>query len=118
MVTDRFPHYHTLAAFGGGLMGWGNIFSAWLIYHPTRISWLRHYIPGEVLQGSWLSSVVAGSVQLFLSWSLGRRKRQAWLITVVMLLYPWPGSVRRSWSGPHRLARWFLDSLNWESWRF
>ncbi|MGI9863057.1 hypothetical protein SDD30_16905, partial [Moorella naiadis] len=86
MVRKWLLCRHTLAAFGVGLIGVANILSAWLVYHPARVGWLRHYLPWVVLRGSWLSSVVAGSVQLFLSWSLGRRKRQAWLITVAMLL--------------------------------
>lgn len=86
MVTHRPPRLHHLAALAVGFMGLGNILSAWLVHHPARFLWLKHYLPWVVLRGSWLGSVLAGTVQLFLSWSLGRRKWQAWRIAVVMLL--------------------------------
>ncbi len=87
MVSNRYYlRLHYPAAFLVGLTGVGNILTAWLVHHPARFIWLKHYLPWMVLRGSWLSSVFAGTVQLFLSWSLGRRKRQAWCIAVAMFL--------------------------------
>ncbi|WP_169719317.1 phosphatidylglycerol lysyltransferase domain-containing protein [Desulfovirgula thermocuniculi] len=87
-MSSRFSSFpkHYLAAILVGLLGTGNILSAWLVYHPTRLFWLKHHLPWAVLRGSWLGNVFAGSAELFLSWSLGRRKAQAWRIVVLMLL--------------------------------
>ncbi|MGB9905164.1 MAG: phosphatidylglycerol lysyltransferase domain-containing protein [Desulfotomaculales bacterium] len=63
-----------------------NILSAWLIHHPERIAVLKKILPAVVIQGSWLTAVVAGSIQLFLSFSLGRRKLLAWRLAVGVLL--------------------------------
>lgn len=84
MVSNCSPRLHYLAAFLVGLTGLGNILTAWLVHHPARYIWLKHFLPWVVLRGSWLFSVIAGTVQLFLSWSLGRRKILAWRIVVVM----------------------------------
>ncbi len=63
-----------------------NVLSAWLIHYPARIALLVKVLPLVVIQGSWLTLVTAGSMQLFLSFSLGRRKKLAWQIVVVVLI--------------------------------
>lgn len=63
-----------------------NIMSAWFIHHPARLTTLRHYLPLVVIRGSWLTGVLAGSAQLFLAWSLARRKKMAWLVTLLVLV--------------------------------
>lgn len=68
------------------LNGTVNILSAWLVHHPARIALLKKILPVVVIRGSWLTAVMAGSVQLFLSFSLGRRKLLAWQIAVGVLL--------------------------------
>ncbi|SMB97652.1 phosphatidylglycerol lysyltransferase [Thermanaeromonas toyohensis ToBE] len=87
-MSDSFPKVSRphLAAFLVGLLGLGNILSAWLVHHPARLFWLKQHLPWTVLRVSWLGNVFAGSAELFLSWSLVRRKTQAWRIAVFMLL--------------------------------
>lgn len=75
----------SLSALMVALNGVSNIMSVWLIHHPTRLALLKHYLPVLVLRGSWLTAAMAGSMQLFLGWSLGKRKKQAWLVTIAVL---------------------------------
>ncbi|MEW6274430.1 MAG: hypothetical protein AB1556_04875 [Bacillota bacterium] len=102
----RFPlPTHYFCAVLIALNGTVNILSAWLIHHPARIALLKKILPMVVIRGSWLTAVMAGSVQLFLSYSLGRRKLLAWRIASIVLLlaiatnllrgafHPWPGWV-------------------------
>lgn len=77
---------HQLCAVLIALNGTVNILSAWLIHHPARIALLKEILPMVVIRGSWLTAVMAGSVQLFLSFSLGRRKLLAWQIVSIVLL--------------------------------
>ena len=75
---------HHICAVLIALNGILNILSAWLAYHPTKL--LKAIIPPFVVRGSWLGAVMAGSVQIFLSYSLSRRKLLAWQIASLILL--------------------------------
>lgn len=68
------------------LAGIGNIASAWFIHHPERFRLLERVLPIGVIHGSWLVSVVAGAILLFLAYGLWRGKRRAWEIAVWLLL--------------------------------
>jgi phosphatidylglycerol lysyltransferase len=68
-----------------GLMGMVNLFSAILPELKSRLILLENIIPLEVRQGSRLASALAGFGLLILASSLWRRKRNAWLLTLVIL---------------------------------
>jgi len=86
-LISRSPRLRQLAALLVALNGAFGILSAWLVHHPARFTLLAHHLPVPLLRGSWLTGVLAGAVQLFLAWSLSRRKWQAWRIVVVVLLF-------------------------------
>ncbi|MGB9792724.1 MAG: phosphatidylglycerol lysyltransferase domain-containing protein [Thermacetogeniaceae bacterium] len=108
MVRKRSGHVQIIVACLVSLMGLANILSAWLVHHHPHFHRLVHSLPGAVLQGGWLGNVIAGSVQLFLSWSLARRKRQAWLITVIVLFVATVSALLR---GPHYLQAFINFSI-------
>jgi phosphatidylglycerol lysyltransferase len=62
-----------------------NILSALVWIDPTRLHWLRQNLPLEVTLGSRSLTALAGLLEIALSWSLLRRKRQGWLIATVLL---------------------------------
>jgi len=67
------------------LMGLVNLFSAIIPTLKSRLILLENVIPLEVRQGSRLASALAGFGLLILASSLWRRKRVAWLLTLVIL---------------------------------
>ena len=75
-----------LAALFTGLMGLVNVFSAITPSLAYRLRMLERYSPLEVRQGSRLTASLAGFALLLLAANLWRRKRIAWLFTVVILL--------------------------------
>ena len=75
-----------LAAIFTGLMGLINVFSAITPSLAYRLRMLERYSPLEVRQGSRLTASLAGFALLLLAANLWRRKRIAWLFTVVILL--------------------------------
>jgi phosphatidylglycerol lysyltransferase len=62
-----------------------NVLSALVWIDPARLHWLRENLPLEVTLGSRSLTVLAGLLEIALSWSLLRRKRQGWAIAVVLL---------------------------------
>ncbi|MFA5385266.1 MAG: hypothetical protein WC364_11500 [Eubacteriales bacterium] len=76
---------HNLVAILIAFCGVMNIMSAWLIHHPARAALLEQFLPMIVIRGSWLTAVVAGSMQLFIAFGLSKQKIQAWRITVIIL---------------------------------
>lgn len=68
------------------LMGLVNLFSAILPALKTRLILIENFIPLEVRQGSRLASALAGFGLLILASNLWRRKRNAWLLTLAILV--------------------------------
>lgn len=67
------------------LCGVVNVLSALLWIDPARLQWLRANLPLEVTLGSRSLTVLTGLLEVALSWSLLRRKRQGWVIAVLLL---------------------------------
>jgi phosphatidylglycerol lysyltransferase len=67
------------------LCGAVNIVSALILISPPRLQWLHENLPLEVLHGSRSLVVLAGLLEMALSWSLLRRKRRGWALAVILL---------------------------------
>ncbi|WP_165613425.1 hypothetical protein [Desulfotruncus arcticus] len=67
------------------IIGIENILSACLFYQPARIVWLKQYLPWIVTKGSWLIDLLAGTIQILLSWSLIQQKWQSWRAAIIVL---------------------------------
>jgi len=66
-------------------MGVVNLFSAIIPAMHNRMLIIRDIFPMEVLHGTRLAAALAGFALLLLASSLWRRKRTAWLLTVLIL---------------------------------
>lgn len=75
-----------LAAVLTGLMGGVNLFSAIIPALRDRLLLMENTIPLEVRHGSRLASALAGFALLLLAGHLWRRKRMAWLLTIIILV--------------------------------
>ena len=75
-----------LVAISTGLVGVLNLFSAVTPGLPERIAILSEIYPFEVRAGSHIFAAVSGFILLTLASRLLRRKRVAWILTVVLLL--------------------------------
>ncbi len=73
-----------VALLAGG-MGAVNLFSAIIPALHNRLMLLREVFPLEVLHGSRLATVLSGFALFLLAGSLWRRKRSAWLLTILIL---------------------------------
>jgi len=67
------------------IMGVVNLFSAIIPAVHARMLIIRDIFPMEVLHGTRLAAALAGFALLLLAGSLWRRKRTAWLLTVLIL---------------------------------
>ena len=67
------------------VMGVVNLFSAIIPAMHARMVIIRDIFPMEVLHGTRLAAALAGFALLLLAGSLWRRKRTAWLLTVLIL---------------------------------
>jgi phosphatidylglycerol lysyltransferase len=76
-----------LAAIFTGLMGVINLFSAIMPAMPTRLAALEQFSPLSVREGSHLAAALAGFALLLLAANLWRRKRMAWLIALIVLVF-------------------------------
>jgi phosphatidylglycerol lysyltransferase len=76
-----------LAAIFTGLMGVINLFSAIMPAMPTRLAALEQFSPLSVREGSHLAAALAGFALLLLAANLWRRKRIAWLVTMIVLVF-------------------------------
>lgn len=74
-----------LVALLTGLMGIINVLSAVTPSLADRLAILREFSPLEVRRGGHLTAALAGFALLLLANSLWRRKRVAWLLTLVVL---------------------------------
>jgi len=90
-VKDRFGKFflettsvHAVALLTA-LMGVVNILSAVTPSLMERLRLLEKYSPLEVTRGGHLTSALAGFALLLLASSLWRRKRVAWLLTIIVL---------------------------------
>ncbi|MGD0877926.1 MAG: phosphatidylglycerol lysyltransferase domain-containing protein [Anaerolineales bacterium] len=68
------------------IMGVVNLFSAIIPAVHSRMVIIRDIFPMEVLHGTRLAAALAGFALLLLAGSLWRRKRTAWLLTVLILV--------------------------------
>jgi len=68
------------------LMGVVNLVSATFPAMRDRLALLEHIFPLEVRRGTHLTAALAGFALLLLAETLGRRKRVAWIMTVIILL--------------------------------
>ena len=68
------------------VMGVVNLFSAIIPAVHSRMVIIRDIFPMEVLHGTRLAAALAGFALLLLAGSLWRRKRTAWLLTVLILV--------------------------------
>ncbi|PKN87236.1 MAG: hypothetical protein CVU46_05115 [Chloroflexi bacterium HGW-Chloroflexi-8] len=75
-----------LSALFTSLMGIINLTSAVQPALPNRFTIIEKFIPLEVLQGSRMTSALAGFALLLLAGSLWRRKRTAWFLTILLLV--------------------------------
>jgi phosphatidylglycerol lysyltransferase len=69
-----------------GLMGVINVSSAVTPALASRLALLEQFLPLEVRYGSHLTAALAGFALLLLAGNLWRRKRVAWLLTLVVLV--------------------------------
>jgi phosphatidylglycerol lysyltransferase len=67
-------------------MGAVNLFSAIIPALHDRLVLIRQIFPMEVLHGSRLAAALAGFALFLLASSLWRRKRTAWLLTILILV--------------------------------
>jgi phosphatidylglycerol lysyltransferase len=69
------------------LMGVINVLSAMTPSLPQRLTFLERYSPLEVRHGGHLTAALAGFALLVLARNLWRRKRAAWLVTLLVLAF-------------------------------
>ncbi len=69
-----------------GAMGVVNVLSALRPSMQTHLRLMEHYSPLQVTHGGHLTSALAGFALLMLASGLWRRKRVAWLLTLLVLL--------------------------------
>ncbi len=69
-----------------GLVGVVNLVSAVAPTLHERNRWLKHFLPFEIRAGSHIFAALAGFALLALATNLLRRKRVAWLLTLVLLI--------------------------------
>lgn len=62
-----------------------NIYSAWIGILPARLSYLEKVLPFELHIHSRTLTVLVGILLMMLSWSLYRRKRHAWITTLILM---------------------------------
>lgn len=74
-----------MTALAVALMGLVNILSAMYPAVEDRLALLNAFVPLEVQYGGFLTSTISGFVLLILSSNLWRRKRMAWLLTLIVL---------------------------------
>jgi len=67
------------------LLGGINLLSAWIGIANARLLLLRTWLPLEVNHGSRTLTAFAGLMLMLLSWSLLRRKNQAWLAATILV---------------------------------
>ncbi|MFB2969613.1 phosphatidylglycerol lysyltransferase domain-containing protein [Aerosakkonema sp. BLCC-F183] len=74
------------AALLTGLVGIVNLWSAVTPSEPERTAWLKEIFPFYIRAGGHLFAAIAGFILLTLAANLLRRKRVAWLLTIVLLI--------------------------------
>lgn len=67
-------------------MGVVNLFSAVTPNLPDRMEWLRNFFPIEIRRSGHVFAALSGFLLLTLATSLLRRKRLAWVLTVLLLV--------------------------------
>lgn len=75
-----------LVALLAGVMGAINVLSAVTPALADRLRLLRQFSPLSVRQGGHLTAALAGFALLMLAGNLWRRKRVAWLLTLIVLV--------------------------------
>ncbi len=67
------------------MMSLANVVSALRITLPSRLTWFLRFLPLEVQRGGSLTAVLAGFGLMVLAYGLLRRKRIAWLASIILL---------------------------------
>jgi phosphatidylglycerol lysyltransferase len=67
------------------MMSLANVVSALRITLPSSITWLFSFLPLEVQRGGSLTAALAGFGLMVLTYGLLRRKRVAWLASIILL---------------------------------
>ncbi|MFN9629279.1 MAG: phosphatidylglycerol lysyltransferase domain-containing protein [Cyanobacteriota bacterium] len=83
--TERRPLSPALSAALVAGMGAINLLSAVTPGLPSRVAWLQRLFPVEIRHSAHLFAALSGFWLLILASGLWRRKRVAWLLTLVML---------------------------------
>ena len=86
MKTSKTDLGLWLVAILTGLVGISNLMSAVTPGLPERIAILQEIYPFEVRAGSHIFAAVSGFILLTLASRLLRRKRVAWILTIVLLI--------------------------------
>ncbi|HEY9622676.1 MAG TPA: phosphatidylglycerol lysyltransferase domain-containing protein [Crinalium sp.] len=74
------------AALLTGLVGVVNLVSAVTPSLPARVHWLHEFFPFEIRASAHLFAAITGFVLLTLAANLLRRKRLAWVLSIVLLI--------------------------------
>lgn len=85
MRSRRTQVWLRLAALLTALVGVINLLSAVTPGIPNRVRWLEDLFPFPVRAGAHVFAAIAGFLLLVLAANLLRRKRVAWLLTIVLL---------------------------------
>jgi phosphatidylglycerol lysyltransferase len=94
----RHPRFWLrLAAILTALVGMVNLVSAVTPSLHDRVSWLKEIFPFQVRAGAHIFSAVIGFLLLVLAANLLRRKRVAWLLTVVLLTLSIASNLIKGW---------------------
>ena len=86
MLTRRTQIGVWTAALFTGLVGVVNLLSGVTPSLRGRVEWLREIFPFEIRESGHLFATITGFFLLMLATNLSRRKRIAWLLTVVLLI--------------------------------
>jgi phosphatidylglycerol lysyltransferase len=67
------------------MMSLANVVSALRITLPSNLTWFLRFLPLEVQRGGSLTAAIAGFGLMVLTYGLLRRKRVAWVATIILL---------------------------------
>jgi phosphatidylglycerol lysyltransferase len=95
MRHDRF--WLRTAALLTALVGVVNLLSAVTPSLPDRIRWLEEFLPFPIRAGAHVFASMIGFLLLVLAANLLRRKRVAWLLTVVLLTLSIASNLIKGW---------------------
>jgi phosphatidylglycerol lysyltransferase len=95
MRHDRF--WLRVAALMTTLVGIVNLLSAVTPSLPNRVRWLEEFLPFPIRAGAHIFASIIGFFLLVLAANLLRRKRLAWLLTVILLVLSIVSNLIKGW---------------------